>query len=147
MWLARIFLICIFAGTAVAASAGPDSIVVKKDVRIDILTTKQAAINKKTGMMTSNGQYKGFRVQVISTSDRNKAFALKAELLSKYPEHKTYTIFQSPFFRIRIGNFLKRDDAEKFRKQLLKQYTDGLFVVADAIDYTPTDEEESELMD
>lgn len=124
-----------------------DSVIVKKDPRLDVLTGKQAAINKKTSMMTSNGQYKGYRIQVISTSDRTKAFRIKAELLSKYPEHKAYTIFQAPSFRVRIGNFLKREDADKFRKQLIKDYPNGVFVVPDVIDYTPTEEEELELME
>jgi hypothetical protein len=124
-----------------AAMAG-DSIVVKKDPRLDVLTSKQAAINKRNSMMTSNGQYKGFRIQVISTRDRARAFQLKAELLSKYPEEKTYTLFQSPFFRVRIGNFLKKEDADEFRKLLSKTYPDGVYVVPDIIEYTPTEEDE-----
>lgn len=118
-----------------------DSIVVKKDPRLDVLTSKQAAINKRTAMMTSNGQYKGFRVQVLSTTDRTKAMDLKSQLLSRFPDEKTYTVFQSPYFKIRIGNFIKKEDAEAFRKQLSKIYPDGTFVVPDVIEYTPPEDE------
>jgi hypothetical protein len=138
----RKFLIlaaCAFIASSATAS---DSIVVKKDVRLDILTAKQSSINKRTSMMTSNGQYKGFRIQVISTRDRTKAFDIKAQLLSRFPEEKTYALFQSPYFKIRIGNFIKKEDAENFRKSLRKLFPDGLFIVADVIEYTPPEEED-----
>lgn len=119
-----------------------DSVIVKKDARLDILTAKQIAINKRSTMLTSNGQYKGFRIQVVSTTNRDQAFKIKTDLLMKYPDEKTYVMFQSPYFKVRIGNFLKRADAEKFRKDLNKAFPQGVFIVEDAIDYTPPPDEE-----
>lgn len=119
-----------------------DSIVVKKDPRLDILTARQTAHNKRLSMMTSNGQYKGFRVQVVSTRDRTKALDVKAQLLTRFPEEKSYTVFQSPYFRIRIGNFINKEDAEAFRKILSRHYPQGVFVVPDVIEYTPPEEDE-----
>jgi hypothetical protein len=82
----------------------------------------------------------------VSTSNRDKAFKIKGELLSRFPDHKSYALFQSPNFRVRIGDFLKKADAEKFKLQLQKFYSTGVFVVEDAIDYTPTKEEEDQLL-
>lgn len=132
-----VLIITCFFSIAVTAQ---DSIVVKKDPRLDVLTAKQAAINKRTSMMTSNGQYKGFRVQVLSTRDRVKALNTKADLLARFPEEKTYTVFQSPYFKIRIGNFIKKEDADAFRKTLSKLFPEGAFVVPDVIEYTPPEE-------
>jgi hypothetical protein len=137
----RLFVLLIICFSVTVASAS-DTIVVKKDPRLDVLTAKQAAINKRTAMMTSNGQYKGFRVQVLSTSDRTKALNTKAMLLTRFPEEKTYTVFQSPYFKIRIGNFLKKEDADAFRKMLSKLFPEGAFVVPDVIEYTPPEEGE-----
>ena len=81
-----------------------DSIIVKKDPRLDVLTAKQAQINKRTAMMTSGGQYKGFRIQVVSTTSRDNANAIKADLLNRY-------------------------------------FPQGLYIVEDAIEYTPKEEE------
>lgn len=125
-----------------SSSWASDSVIVKKDARLDILTAKQIAINKRSTMLTSNGQYKGFRIQVVSTTNRDQAFKIKTDLLMKYPEEKTYVMFQSPYFKVRIGNFLKRADAEKFRKDLNKAFPQGVFIVEDAIDYTPPPDEE-----
>ena len=126
---------------AIAADA-QDSITVSKDPRLDILTVKQAQINKRTAMMTSSGLYKGFRIQVISTSNRDQAFRIKSELLSRFPDQKSYTMYQSPYFKVRVGNFIKREDAEKFRKLLNKYYPQGVYVVEDAIEYTFSEEED-----
>ena len=96
--------------------------------------------------MCIRDRYKGYRVQVVSTSNRDQAFKIKGELLSRFPDQKSYALFQSPNFKVRIGNFLKKADAEKFKLQLQKYYTTGLFVIEDAIDYTPTKEEEELLL-
>ncbi len=117
-----------------------DTIIVVKDARMDMLTAKQAQINKRSSMMTSGGQYKGFRLQVVSTTNRDNASAIKTDLMNKFPEHKTYILFQSPNFKIRIGNFIKREDAEKLRKQLNKYFPQGVYVVEDAIEYYPKDD-------
>ena len=132
-------IICLlFAATSFAA----DSVVVKKDPRLDVLTQKQAMINKITTNMLSNGQYKGFRLQVITTRKRDEAFQLKADLLQRFPEQKVYAIYQSPYFKIRFGNFISRAEAESYKRQLSQIYSQGIYVIQDAIEYSPSEIEE-----
>jgi hypothetical protein len=119
-----------------------DSIVVTKDPRLDILTQKQSLINKRSAMMTSNGMYKGYRLQLLNSNNRNQAFKLKYDLLTAYPDQKAYVSYQAPYFKVRFGNFLHRDEAEKMKKQLSKTYPTGVFVVEDAIEYTPKGDED-----
>jgi hypothetical protein len=135
-------ILFIIASLLACPLLGQDSIMVQKDPRLDILSAKQAQINKRTSLITSSGMIKGFRLQVVSTTNRDVALRTKADLLSRYPEHKAYLLFQSPYFKVRFGNFLKREDAEKMRKLLNKQYPQGVFVVEDGIEYTLKDDEE-----
>lgn len=127
---------------SLSLSYANDTIIIRKDARLDVLTQKQIIINKRSSMLTSTGQYKGFRIQVISTRDREKAFTIKADLLTKYPTEKVYVMFQSPNFKVRFGNYVKREDAEKQRKILNKSFPNGVFVVEDVIDYIPPPDEE-----
>ncbi len=113
-----------------------DTIIVRKDPRFDLLSDKQAEINKRTSMMTSSGLYKGFRIQVLSTTSRDQANQIKSDLLNKFSEEKTYLQYHSPYFKVRIGNFINKVDAEKFRIKLNKSYPKGVYVVEDLIEYT-----------
>jgi hypothetical protein len=108
---------------------------------MDLLTQKQRIVNRKQSMMTANGLYKGFRIQVISTNQRNDAFRIKAELLANFPDHKSYIIYQSPNFKVRIGNFIKKEEAELLKAQLNKFYTRGVYIVDDAVEYNPREDE------
>jgi len=123
---------------AVGASAA-DSIVVIKDPRLDILSQKQAFINKRTSVLTSNGKVKGFRIQITSTNSRDQAFNAKAAVQSKFPDQKVYTTYQAPLFKVRVGDFIKREDAEKYRKLMLSIFPTGMYVVEDVIEVSLED--------
>jgi hypothetical protein len=40
-----------------------------------------------------------------------------------------------------VGNFLRKEDAENFRKQLARFFPENVYVVEDTIEYLPKDEE------
>lgn len=119
-----------------------DSIIVTKDARLDILTAKQASINKITANMTSSGKYKGYRLQVLTTRNRDEAFKLKADLYQRFPEQRAYALYQSPYFKVRFGNFIDREEAERYKRLLSEVYPQAVYVIQDAIDYTPKEGEE-----
>jgi hypothetical protein len=119
-----------------------DSVIVRKDPRLDVLSVKQLQANQRSAMMTPNGLFKGYRLQVISTANREEAFKIKAEVQAKFPDQKTYIIFESPSFRVRIGNFLKREEAQKFKIELNKLYLQGGYIVEDGIEYTLKEDED-----
>ena len=125
---------------AVTANAA-DTIEVKKDPRLDVLTAKQAAINRVTSKLTSTGLYKGFRLQVLNTRSREEAFKMKADLMRQFPDQKTYMYFQSPYFKVRFGNFPERNEAERYKKELSLVYSQGIYVVEDGIEYNPPEED------
>src|SRR5690349_3516175 len=93
------FILCI-CNTCFAA----DTIIVHKDSRLDIFTEKQSEVNKRTAGMTSSGLYKGYRLQVLSTRHREDAFKLKTRLLKMFPSQQTYVVYQSPYFKVRMGD-------------------------------------------
>jgi glutamine cyclotransferase len=119
-----------------------DSVIVKKDPRLDILSVKQLQSNQRSALMTSNGLYKGFRIQVISTNKRDEATFTQADLQLKYPNEKIYLSFQSPNYKVRIGNFLKKADAEKFKIELNKLFPNGVYIVEDAVEYILKEDED-----
>lgn len=137
-FLLVIFLCCV-CHTAFAEVL--DTIIVGRDARLEVLSQKQRIVNRKQAMMAGNGLYRGYRIQVISTNQRDQAFRIKAELLTNFPDQKSYIIYQSPNFKVRIGNFIKKEDAELLKSQLNKFYPRGVYIVDDAVEYNPREDE------
>lgn len=124
----------------ISAYAQKDSMIIHKDSRIDLLLKKQSDINKLAAFKTSNGKIKGFRIMVLNTNNRDLAYKTKAQLLSLFPEYASYMSYQAPFFKLKIGDFLKKEDAEDLRKQLGTLFPKGVFVIPDIIVIRPQDE-------
>ena len=144
-----VFFICFFifrnvAKTQVYKSDSATTVVVHKDPRFDELAAKQAEINKKAYKMGPH-RVNGYRIQAANTQNRDEANAVKAELLRRFPDEKSYLLYQAPNFRVRIGNFLTQKDAFQLRKMISALYPQrGIYIVPDIIDYTPPPEEEND---
>ena len=110
-----------------------------KDPRLDLLLKKQAELNRKV-YIENNRTAQGFRILVLNTSDRQKAMDVKSTLMRDFPEHKTYLVYQSPHFKIEIGNFRTRNDAENLRKQITKIYPNGIIVIPSIIEVKPEED-------
>jgi len=112
------------------------SVVIHKDARIDLLVKKQAEINEET---TRNARRvaKGFRLLVVNTNKRDEAISAKSKLYQYFPELKSYLIYQSPYFKLKAGNFKERKDAEGYQKKLNAFFPGGVFIMNDVIEVKP----------
>lgn len=117
------------------------NIAVKKDSRLDVLAAKQAEINKKAVFLNTT-HANGFRIQVINSSNRDEANTVKAEMLRRFPEQKTYLLYKAPNFKVRVGNFLTQREAEPIRKMIAALYpTRSIYLIAERVEFRPIDEE------
>ena len=136
----KIFVCLLLLNNAVHAQMdSTSSIEFIKDSRLDVLVKKQAQINKVSGFKSSTGQYKGFRIMVLNTNNRELAYSTKANLLQRYPDENVYMAYQSPYYKLKIGDFVKKEDAEKFKKQIVG-ISQSVFVIQDLIKIKPEDE-------
>ena len=115
------------------------SVEIIKDHRLDLLIQKQEELNKKA-YLESKKSIPGFRVMVINTNDRTKALDVKTTLLRNFPEHKTYLIYQTPNFKVQIGNFKTQVEAEKLKKIIVRLYPDGVIIVPTTIEIKTEEE-------
>ena len=127
------------ASPAVMQTTG---VVVHKDPRIDLLIKKKAAINKASKNVARTER--GYRLLVVNTNSRDEAIAAKTKLYTYFPELKSYLQYQSPYFKLRAGNFKTRDEAERYRKQMNAMFPKGVFIVNDVIEVKPEKEEVDE---
>jgi len=134
----KILLIAIIGCFSLGAFAQADStssIVIHKDPRVDMLVKKQSQINEET-TRDARRSAPGFRIQVINTSDRSAAINAKTKIYQLYPELKAYLLYQSPYFRLRVGNFKDKEDADYHLKALSKQFT-NVYLVRDMVEIKP----------
>lgn len=117
---------------------------VHADPRLNWLAEKQAQINKVSVYKNSAGQWKGYRVMVLNTNNRDEANKTKAVILKYFPDKGVYMAYQAPYFKLKAGDFIKREDAENFRKELSKYFSGNLYVMNDIIKITA--EEEAKLL-
>ena len=118
------------------AQADSNTVIIHKDSRIDLLVKKQATINEVTsrdGRRTD----KGFRLMIISTNNRDEALAAKTKVYTFFPDLKAYMWYQSPYFRVKAGNFKDRKDAEAYQRRLNTYFPKGVFIMKDVIEVKP----------
>lgn len=106
---------------------------VQKDNRIDLLIKKQIQVNEETSRQ-SRRQDKGFRLLVISTTLREEALAAKTKVYTYFPELKAYLFHQSPYYRVKAGNFEERKEAEQYQRRLELLFPKGVFIINDIIE-------------
>ena len=133
--------ICLFSLVSIniyaqQLTSDTSSVVIHKDSRIDLLVKKQAEINEES---TRNARRvtRGFRLLVVNTNKRDEAISAKAKLYQYFPELKSYLLYQSPYFKLKAGNFKERKDAESYQKRLNAFFPKGVFVMNDMIEVKP----------
>ena len=131
--------VCIGLSAAAQSPEVKDSVVngkvwVSKDPRLDLLAKKEAEFNKLAALGPKAAQ--GYRLQVVSSNDRAYAMKVRAQLLQAYPEQKVYMTFQAPFIKLKFGNFVDKNDAEKYRKLITtaKIVTNNVYVVPEIVE-------------
>ncbi|MCK9421660.1 MAG: SPOR domain-containing protein [Bacteroidales bacterium] len=100
-----------------------------QDPRAEILIMKHIRINQSLNSID------GFRIQLFSDSGNNSktnAQAVYDEFILKYPKIGAYLTFKSPNYKVRIGDFRTRLDAQRFLNELTLDYPNA-FIVAEPI--------------
>jgi len=69
---------------------------------------------------------RGFRIQAYAGNDqrasRSNAESRQAAINNAFPEHETTVLFTSPFWRLRVGNFETRDEADEAMREMRRRF-------------------------
>lgn len=114
-------------------SAAP-KVIVNKDPRLDILAKAEAEINSYANRFT-----KGYRLFVLKTNNRDYAMKVRTYLLQAFPEEKVVMTYQSPFIKMKFGDFVEKKDAEKYRDLIIKSgvVTGGVYLLPEMVELKP----------
>ena len=85
------------------------SLIIRYDERYDQLLNKQKEQNM------NNQSMPGYRIQIYFGSIRQKAAEVKIDFTGKFPDVPSYLTYQQPNFKVRVGDFRSRNEAQKLR--------------------------------
>lgn len=112
-----------------------ENIVVREPYEITTL------INKHISHNASMNGMEGFRIQIFYDSGNNSkshAYAVKSGFILKYPNIRAYITYEAPNFKVRVGDFRSRLDAERFRNKIIDDYPSA-FIMPDKISFPSLD--------
>ena len=123
-----IYALFIFLVTSVVAYGQSGNIEVIGDAEIELLLDDKIASVDTTDLW-------GYRIQVYFGSDRKEAKKTESLLKTRYPElsSEVYTDYYQPNWKVRVGNFYRKIDAQKLMMKLEKEFGD-VFLVRDIIE-------------
>ena len=70
----------------------------------------------------------GFRIQIYVGNDRKAADDAKIYTYQKYPEIFPYLSYQQPIYKVKIGDFLNRMDAERYFADIKDLYPSAMIL-------------------
>jgi len=105
------------------------SVIIIKDERLDQITE---FIGRKKESIEGT-VIDGYRIQIFFAESRTIAQTQKASFINLYEQHKAYIDYLAPNYRIRVGNFRTKLQAEKFKQELISTYPTSI-VLEDKIE-------------
>lgn len=115
-------------------------LVIDADPNLEVFLQKHKDINKKIKTVD------GWRVQIFADRGRDgreQMQKVKSLFLSNYPDVKTKPEYLAPLYRLRVGNFLRHEDAVLFCREV-RQIIPGAFIVPDKVEvpkYRPEEDQ------
>jgi hypothetical protein len=100
-----------------------------QDDKVDLLVSKHIQINQNRKGID------GFRIQIFFDSGNNsktRAKSIYESFMAKYPDIGTYLTFKTPNYKVRIGDFRTKLDAQRFLNEIIADYPNA-WIIEDQI--------------
>jgi len=75
----------------------------------------------------------GYRIQIYVGNVRQEADAAKSYIYQSFPDLTPYVSYSQPTYRVKVGDFMYRSDAEQYLDQIREQYSSAV-ILADRVE-------------
>lgn len=75
----------------------------------------------------------GFRIQIYVGNVRQEADGAKSYIYQAFPDLNPYVSYTQPTYRVKVGDFMYRSDAEQYLDLIREQYASAV-ILADRVD-------------
>lgn len=111
---------------------GQGKVKIQQDSRLQQIYQTQIKAN------AANKELPGWRLQIYFGSGHNareQAQAVRQTFIEDFPGVQAYLVHESPYFKVRVGDFRTRLDAVRFKTKIEKYYSTA-WIIKDKVDYT-----------
>lgn len=124
----------VFLSTLFFAQTNGKGVVIIKDKKIDALIQNKSNVRRVS--------ITGYRVQVYFSTNKSELNDVRLKFIKSYPRIETYITYDAPNYFLRVGDFADRNDAEKFKKEIFREFPDN-FIIKCGINL-PNDDDETD---
>jgi len=78
----------------------------------------------------------GYRIQLFSGTERNNANNLRNKFKTEFPDVPIYLIYQQPYYKLRVGDFRNKIEAQQLYLKIENEY-EQLLIIPDKINLPP----------
>jgi hypothetical protein len=129
-----IFFFLLIACVSISRNA-VGQVKVYQDSRVDTILKRHILYNKQQNGMD------GYRVQIFfdaGNNSLNRAKNVVEQFQMLYPGDTAYVSFSEPYYKVRVGDFRTKMDAEGYLQEVLPDYPNA-FVIKDKINFPKLD--------
>ena len=129
-FFAGILLLLSFSSVLAQQSPGNSGeIKIVQDEKVDLLVSKHIQINQNRSGID------GYRIQIFfdsGTNSKTRAQSIFDSFKNKNPETDAYLTFKAPNYKVRVGDFRTKLDAQRFLNSIIGEYPNA-WVIEDMI--------------
>lgn len=118
-----VFLICMLGGLISIAKAQT----IVEEPLVSSMMRSYVDYNK------NHTEMRGWRIQLVATTDKRQMESAKKKFDNTYPEYELIFDHDPPFFHLKTGAFLTKQNALPFLEKMKDSYP-GAFLVADELE-------------
>ena len=119
----RLLIISFLFGIFTASLHAQDGVInIQIDPEIESLINKHKRVNEQ-----ASREIFGFRIQIIQSTSRNPVFQKKAQFTRSYG-YRTYTMYNAPYFKLRVGDFETRLQAFRALQSIKRSFSEAFIV-------------------
>jgi hypothetical protein len=109
-----------------------DGVTITMDRKIDSLIKLRCIRRLEYNMMP------GWRVQIDFSDDKDKLLKTREKFIKYHPKVETYLTFDKPYWKLIVGNYPDRNEAEKLIKDITPHYNS--LILLKTLIFEPKDE-------
>ncbi|HEV7351306.1 SPOR domain-containing protein [Telluribacter sp.] len=100
----------------------------KDDTPLYINKRLEAALDTMYNQNKAIRYINGYRIQMYVGNVRGEADAAKAYIYQMFPDLNPYVSYSQPTYRVKVGDFMYRSDAEQYLEQIRQKYPSSIIL-------------------